>query len=493
MKQLEKKDLIIGEVYKHENGNLVKYQFDGDINGKIKGSYIGNNANKFYKQPDNNFTISCLKLATPEEKHWLNTCIEADKFISYEEAMKTFVPEYVECIRQLTGITIGKILPVKNNMVIDGKFNNYSMKAGDIYNYFKPSTKEAYDAQFVVKEPEFVLPEKWCIKSNEQIYDILQNYCSKNIGRKPLDKYKRSVYHFPDFWGCCTNSGIFRNYTEITFEQFKKYVLKEESTEEFGNKINKQLLEEPKDKVLEYKGSKGAIYDIKKVECAEGSIYKIGDKIKVFTHDSPNKGKVSTIKRFRWTNDKSKICAVTELYFNGIDLDKIELYSEPVVKELSLLEQAKLKYPIGTKFKPLNTDIICEITTGKFKLSGNSIWEVDIFNDNIYSNGACHYIYSNNPGFAEIIVEDFKLPEKWCVKRTIDNFEIINNWCNNNHIDDEHNSYIDSYGYIHSERCNNSFNSFKRSKGGTQDLSFTEITFEQFKKYVLNETLQTYT
>ena len=28
----------------------------------------------------------------------------------------------------------------------------------------QPSTKEAYDAQFVVKEPEFVLPEKWCVK-----------------------------------------------------------------------------------------------------------------------------------------------------------------------------------------------------------------------------------------------------------------------------------------------------------------------------------------
>ena len=53
--------------------------------------------------------------ATPEEKHWLETCIKADQFVPYEEAMKSFIPEYVECIKALTGITIGKILPVKNN------------------------------------------------------------------------------------------------------------------------------------------------------------------------------------------------------------------------------------------------------------------------------------------------------------------------------------------------------------------------------------------
>jgi hypothetical protein len=58
MKQLEKSDLIKNEVYKHQNGNLVKYQLDGDINGRIKGSYIGNNVSNFYKEATNNFTSS---------------------------------------------------------------------------------------------------------------------------------------------------------------------------------------------------------------------------------------------------------------------------------------------------------------------------------------------------------------------------------------------------------------------------------------------------
>jgi hypothetical protein len=76
-----------------------------------------------------------------------------------------------------------------------------------------------------------------------------------------------------------------------------------------------------------------ALYDqIIQVQCSEGGVYKLGDKITVFTHNSPNKSKVFTIKRFRWTNDKSKICAVTELHTpNGIGLDKIELYVEHFV------------------------------------------------------------------------------------------------------------------------------------------------------------------
>ena len=198
---------------------------------------------------------------------------------------------------------------------------------------------------------------------------------------------------------------------EITFEQFKKYVLKEDV----------EVLEEPKDKVLLSRANSNhnsQTLTITKVESSEGAIYQLGDKIRVFTKDSSNKSKVFTIKGFRWNNAKTNICAITELHTtNGIGLDKIELYSEPVIK----------------------------------------------------------------------IVEDFKLPEKWCVKRTIDNYKIINNWCNNNYINNESYSYVDAYNYIYSEEPINAMNSYKRRTYlSYQDLSFTEITFEQFEQYVLH-------
>jgi hypothetical protein len=82
---------------------------------------------------------------------------------------------------------------------------------------------------------------------------------------------------------------------------------------------------------------------IKAVRSEEGAIFELGDKITVFTKNSPNKGKMFTIKGFRWSLDKHKICVITESHGrNGIGLDKIELHTE-----LSLLDLAKIKYPVG--------------------------------------------------------------------------------------------------------------------------------------------------
>lgn len=81
---------------------------------------------------------------------------------------------------------------------------------------------------FIEKEPEFVLPEKWCIKPNnkKELEIIFKNIC-KDFGEvKGLDWY----YHYPELesrWPGCYASEIARS-KEITFEQFKKYVLKEE-------------------------------------------------------------------------------------------------------------------------------------------------------------------------------------------------------------------------------------------------------------------------
>lgn len=323
MKQLQKSDLKEGEIYKQLELNYIfLYNKNETSNSFNDGTAISTYTLRYYKRWSGNRFIAPMVEATSEEKHWLKECIKANKFVSYKKAMKTFVPEYVECIKQLPGITIGKILHVENNMVIDGEFNNYSMKANDIYNYFKPSTKEAYDAQFVVKEKE-----------------------NTTVTEKP-----------------------------------------------------KVVFEEPKDKALTLSSNYGK-ESIVKVECSEGGIYKIGDKIRVFTHNSPNKGKVFTIKGFRWNNAKTNLCAITELHSpNGIGLDKIELYVEPKVK----------------------------------------------------------------------IVDDFVLPEKWCVEV-------------NQEIRFKFNYYF-AEGYHHSIQINDTNKWSYNIKEG-----FTEITFEQFKKYVLKD------
>lgn len=86
----------------------------------------------------------------------------------------------------------------------------------DMINYLQPNEEKE----------EFVLPEKWCVKcltDNER--DILEPYFYKS----PLN---REINKLPLFYtkdgvsGSGFSSRNFWDYEVITFEQFKKHVLK---------------------------------------------------------------------------------------------------------------------------------------------------------------------------------------------------------------------------------------------------------------------------
>jgi hypothetical protein len=75
---------------------------------------------------------------------------------------------------------------------------------------------------------EFVLPEKWCVKNpNNKVESLLlYKYATKVTGRTYSGG---TFYHFPDHEPLkCTSRYIIEGYTEITFEEFKKYILKKE-------------------------------------------------------------------------------------------------------------------------------------------------------------------------------------------------------------------------------------------------------------------------
>jgi len=82
--------------------------------------------------------------------------------------------------------------------------------------------------------------------------------------------------------------------------------------------------------------------------------------------------------------------------------------------------------------------------------------------------------------------ERFTLPEKWCILRTPENYEMVNKWCNENRLEEESSNYQCDSGYIHSNKINGS-TSFKR--GDYQEIKsegYRELTTEQFKRYVVN-------
>ena len=103
-------------------------------------------------------------------------------------------------------------------------------------------------------EKEFILPEAWCVLTNVvNEFEILKNYV-KSLG-----------YQYADGYNIMTNKGFYTYkptyYTEITFEQFKKYVLKEKPMKEQFPKDDFGVIVENNNgkEIIDYLVSKGFI------------------------------------------------------------------------------------------------------------------------------------------------------------------------------------------------------------------------------------------
>lgn len=402
MKQLRKSDLKEGEIYKAD-GNINSYIFKATNN--LENVINITSYKIFFKSGNFNKGFLIFSETTPEEKHWLEVCIKVNKFVSYEEAMKTF------------------------------------------------------------KKPEFVLPEIWWVRITKENLEDVCKFLSFTPYEKAIGYITGMVKHYrtgkiEKGWNDTPTTVYGSTFgDEITTEQFRKYVLKKEPV----------VFEEPKDTVLQLNQIRGKGTTIVQVQCSEGGIYKIGDKITVFDKTSPNKGKPFTIQGFRWNNAKTKLCAVTELHTpNGIGLDKIELYVEPK-QELSLLEQAKLKYPVGTK-------IISPTSKSTHTIKGDIRYGYQnscVYNFIFGNDGGCTLYNADTNQWAEI-VEDFVLPEKWCIKDVKEVKEFFENYNYGNYS-------CHNIAYLHYPKIRD-YCYFE-----TIQKDYTEITLEQFKKYVLNE------
>lgn len=552
MEYIKKEDLKDGDVFVTQltyTHFLNKYGTGFSLNLKTDNTI---RSERLYK--NGGFAYDNMRLATPEEKHWLETCITADKFITFEEAMETFIPQYVECIRGYGHAIINKVYNTNDEIAAKKMFglswSQVLILCANINKNFKPSTKEAYDAQFVVKEPEFVLPEKWCVKHSDKTLEWIRKNAKYNGDCITPHTY----YNYPETTHGCNNYSniVLDGYTEITFEQFKKYILKEEtvenqfisfdscvkvieqpitesktelenwlentkslnlSLEDLGfyigsnstcnfstiysklegtisrdkaeilfDKWNKEVVEPlPQFKVIE------SIETITKVENNEGNQFFIGDVVVT------SNGTVQTIESFAYNQDKTELHTNFEETLDVVNINKLEHYIEPkaIEPEFTLPE----KWCIATK----NMDR--EIR--KWFLTKNLHFQFG------------HYYYGNCPfnnrndindygglgvtinldlvGNIEITAEQFKkhilkeeskaevkdefiLPEKWFIKTTQETFDIIRNWAL------EKLNYPGYKIYQHYSYVN--FNYLGQYRK-IQDC--TEITFDQFWKYVLKE------
>lgn len=144
--------------------------------------------------------------------------------------------------------------------------------------------------KYVLKEPimkeEFVLPEKWCVRHHQEVAEYIIKLLGSNKGNYFEDLEKFS--HFPpsptgrNFGGYCYRKKL-DGYTEITFEQFKKYVLMKDSM--YVKVINPGQEYTTHSHAREY-GMTNYFYWTKGASrLSEGNVYKVVKEVEVNNYD----------------------------------------------------------------------------------------------------------------------------------------------------------------------------------------------------------------
>jgi len=284
-------DLKEGKIYYVES-KKSNSKFIAKFNGKDEHCHaIRYNVNEDFSSgyilfmDDNLDKYPVLRLANEEEIHWFNVCFEKNKYISKEEALKTFnaVPKYIECIKDLDSFTIkGRIFKTggdfrwsiqefgSKNLDWDSwcfKWNDSNTK-----EYFQPSTEAAYLSQFNKQEENDFNVGDWvvCIALNK-ISDDSSNYAKRVLKLDKCYKVSETLKSYSS-----TKSQVIRvektDYLHLS-SNFRHAKLEEISTEQLSDEEILQLARKhypPSSVVYPIYGDK------KQNRKIIGSYYKIG-------------------------------------------------------------------------------------------------------------------------------------------------------------------------------------------------------------------------
>jgi len=404
--------------------------------------------------------------------------------------------------------TIGTIIEISDWDTIRIRFLNGTILKQ--YQWVHKGDYEHYQEDIVldvVLEEELVLPNTWYITVTPENREILANW-RKSLGNNRTMRDDVEVLKHDGFWTTVQTAERFHQCnTEITFEQFKKYVLKEKPTVEplpFFKALR-----------TSYKGN------ITQAQNNEGNIFIIGDKVKGIAPFAQSQGTM-TIQSFRYNKTKDNICAITSEFKDyGIGIDKIEhvlefkkdeivlnIIESKIPENESNLDKAKRLYPIGTEF------IAARGSGNRYKVLHNSLFREnngaiciqDAGNGTVYYNGKWAEIISKpkvkepvvitsslkdmlelqNKDVKNVIsiqsVKKFILPKKWFLRfKTREVFEEL---CL---------KYRTNYAFYPEAGITNTPTFSKLGDYyyvGNKGVYGEEISYEQFKNSFIDEPLR---
>jgi len=395
-------------------------------------------------------SIVTLRESTLGEKHWLNECIKANKFISYEEAMKTFTQKFETGKWYKLGEWISKFSHLKNN-----EFWGENICIKD--NYRDPLGWLDLDAY----TPKL-------ITNLEEIQQYLPANHPDKVSNSLIGRYLKALINAPFGIGRANKGDYFIILDDLT----ECKLVKDSSTwayKEKNEKINPEVWElmpvgfnpNQVDSVPEYvectnwggttfitgriykRRENGRIYGANNVELHlnEKSYFKPSTKeafeaqnktiIQQKPMETNNEFKVGeyVITKGYSTYYDGRVLKITKIsngyyYFEILDngyynkthnfddrciLRRAKLEEIPT-KDLSneeLLSIAKTYYPIGTKFQPIYGGKISSIVEENNHLFGKSssgdviVVTTDNGDGQMLKNSTA--IWSKEKGFAKII------------------------------------------------------------------------------------------
>jgi hypothetical protein len=239
-----------------------------------------------------------------------------------------------------------------------------------------PFLPDGHPDKILAEKSSFILPEKWCIKLTEENIETLGKW--RDAGPLPNKKYAiESWYlHTPKHGARGYNEPRKDpDYTEITFEQFKQYVLTPSEDakivperENYAGRTIKALVNHPE-------GT-----DVKK-----GEIIKIKEILDIGSY---------------YTLEKTKAGTEGMIIKKPLHISDWELLPESpkTIDMQAIQEETKRKFPIGCKFIPLES-------TQTYTLIEDS-YTYTIHSKQIYAHD-CHGTLYNNGKWATLV----SLPE----------------------------------------------------------------------------------
>jgi hypothetical protein len=147
-----------------------------------------------------------------------------------------------------------------------------------------------YEKGVLEKEVQFEVPEKWYIKRHLDNYEVVNNWFNNNAGHKKKHSSVTGILFYPNCSTSTFQEALQQGYKEITFEEFKEYVLNKKQQKVM---FTKQDWIERKC-VIKFEANKREITSKFLKECnAENSVYG-GTKKYIFSN---------TVKKGFWNCD----------------------------------------------------------------------------------------------------------------------------------------------------------------------------------------------